>query len=366
MRKLDRLDAPLLALLTLAVALVAAAPRRPRRTGAATRPSRSSPTRSRRTSTRSSSPPTRRPRQAQGVKFTSVLRRLRGAEQGGRRRPARRRRQLLHLHRHGPARPGRAVDKSWARTPPRDRLQVRRRLRAAQRQPEAHQTWDDLVKPGVQVVFPNPFSSGGARWDIMAAYGARAPRGQDAEAGAGVPRRSSSSNNVSQDTSGRNALNTFLSGKGDVLLDYESDAKLAQSAGQARLLPDPEGDAADRDAACRRQRQNNAAAKQFVNWLYTPAAQTIWAQNGYRSVRAERREELPRRLPAAAAALQDQVRRRLGQGEHAVLRPDERHRGEDRAGPGAVHWLTSPHGCRGRGVAPSALRRSAAGSRSAI
>src|SRR2546426_1202567 len=92
-------------------------------------------------------------------------------------------------------------------------------------------TWDDVVKPGVDVVFPNPFSSGGARWDVMAAYGAMKREGKsDKQAFAYL--KQLFQHNVSQDTSGRNALNTFLSGRGDVLLDYESDAKLAQSQGK--------------------------------------------------------------------------------------------------------------------------------------
>ena len=59
--------------------------------------------------------------------------------------------------------------------------------------PKHIRTWDDLVKPGVQVVFPNPFSSGGARWDVMAAYGAKLREQQDAEAGRRRTSRSSSS-----------------------------------------------------------------------------------------------------------------------------------------------------------------------------
>src|SRR5438309_3009349 len=97
--------------------------------------------------------------------------------------------------------------------------------------PKHIRTWDDLVKPGVQVVFPNPFSSGGARWDVMAAYGSQLRAGK-------TPRQAQAylkalfQHNVSQDTSRRNALNTFLSGNGGVLRDYERDAKLAQSQGK--------------------------------------------------------------------------------------------------------------------------------------
>ena len=149
--------------------------------------------------------------------------------------------------------------------------------------PKHIRTWDDLVKPGVQVVFPNPFSSGGARWDVMAAYGAMLREHK-------TPKQAQAyltqlfRHNVSQDTSGRNALNTFLSGKGDVLLDYESDAKLAQSQGKPVFYLIPKATLQIETPLAAVNGSNYVAAKQFVNWLYTPAAQTIWAQNGFRSV----------------------------------------------------------------------------------
>ena len=149
--------------------------------------------------------------------------------------------------------------------------------------PKHIRTWDDLVKPGVQVVFPNPFSSGGARWDVMAAYGAMLREHK-------TPRQAQAyltqlfQHNVSQDTSARNALNTFLSGKGDVLLDYESDAKLAQSQGKPVYYLIPKATLQIETPLAAVNGGNKAAAQQFVDWLYTPAAQTIWAQNGFRSV----------------------------------------------------------------------------------
>ena len=83
--------------------------------------------------------------------------------------------------------------------------------------------WNDLIKPGVQVVTPNPFSSGSAKWNVIAAYGAQRHLGKtDKQATAYVQKLFT--HVVSQDTSGRNATNTFLSGKGDVLLTYESEA----------------------------------------------------------------------------------------------------------------------------------------------
>ncbi|MCW2974842.1 MAG: sulfate transporter, periplasmic sulfate-binding protein [Actinomycetia bacterium] len=147
--------------------------------------------------------------------------------------------------------------------------------------PKHIRTWDDLVKPGVDVVFPNPFSSGGARWDVMAAYGAQLRAGK-------TPKQAQAylkqlfQHNVSQDTSGRNALNTFLSGKGDVLLDYESDAKLAQSQGKPVYYLIPKATLQIETPLAEVNGSNKAEAQKFASWLYTTPAQTIWADNGFR------------------------------------------------------------------------------------
>jgi sulfate/thiosulfate transport system substrate-binding protein len=147
--------------------------------------------------------------------------------------------------------------------------------------PKHIKSWDDLVKPGVDVVFPNPFSSGGARWDVMAAYGSQLRAGK-------TPKQAVAyltqlfKHNVSQDTSGRNALNTFLAGKGDVLLTYESDAKLAQAQGKPVYYLIPKATLQIETPVAALNTGNKAEAQKFVNWLYTPAAQTIWAQNGFR------------------------------------------------------------------------------------
>src|SRR5438445_12795788 len=147
--------------------------------------------------------------------------------------------------------------------------------------PKHIKTWEDLVKPGVQVVFPNPFSSGGARWDVMAAYGAEL-REHKTPKQAQAYLQQLFQHNVAQDTSGRNALNTFLSGKGDVLLDYESDAKLAQSQGKAVYYLIPKATLQIETPLAVVNGSNKVAAQKFTSWLYTPAAQTIWADNGFR------------------------------------------------------------------------------------
>src|SRR5438034_240827 len=89
--------------------------------------------------------------------------------------------------------------------------------------PKNVHTWADLAKSGVQVVTPNPFTSGGARWNVMAAYGAQRAQGKtDSQAIAYLKRLFK---NVSVlPKSAREATQVFASGKGDVLLTYENEA----------------------------------------------------------------------------------------------------------------------------------------------
>jgi sulfate/thiosulfate-binding protein len=150
--------------------------------------------------------------------------------------------------------------------------------------PKNIHTWADLIKPGVGIVQPNPVSSGGARWDVMAAYGqALAQKKTPAQAKAYL--QSYYKNIVSQDKSGRDALNTFLSGKGDVLIGYESEALPAIAAGNPVDLIRPSYTLLIQNPiAISGASQNPAAAKAFVQYLWTPAAQTVWAQDGYRPV----------------------------------------------------------------------------------
>jgi len=162
--------------------------------------------------------------------------------------------------------------------------------------PKHLRTWDDLVKPGVDVVFPNPFSSGGARWDVIAAYGSQL-REHKSAAQARAYLAKLFRHNVSQDTSGRNALNTFLSGKGDVLLDYESDAKLAQAQGKPVFYLIPKATLQIETPLAAVNGPNKAEAQKFVNWLYTRRAQTIWAENGFRPVDVSVAREYAKQFP---------------------------------------------------------------------
>jgi sulfate/thiosulfate transport system substrate-binding protein len=144
--------------------------------------------------------------------------------------------------------------------------------------------WADLVKPGVQVVTPNPFSSGSAKWNVLAAYGAQRRLGKtDKQATAYVTRLFQ--HVVSQDTSGRNATNTFLSGKGDVLLTYESEAFAARQSGQNLQYVIPrQSMLIELPIAVLKSSSNKDAANKFIRFVKGDIAQNLFAQYGFRPV----------------------------------------------------------------------------------
>jgi sulfate/thiosulfate transport system substrate-binding protein len=147
--------------------------------------------------------------------------------------------------------------------------------------------WDDLIKPGVQVITPNPFTSGGARWNIMAGYGAQLEQGKS-EAQATEYLKQLFKNVVVQDKSAREALQTFAAGKGDVLISYENEAITAQQKGQDvdYVIPD-QTILIQNPIAVVSKSKNPQKAAAFVTYLESPAAQKIYASKGYRSVRED-------------------------------------------------------------------------------
>src|SRR6516165_10817531 len=150
--------------------------------------------------------------------------------------------------------------------------------------PKHLRTWDDLVKPGVQIVTPNPFSSGSAKWNVLAAYAAARREGKnDRQAIAFVTKLFK--NVVSQDSSGRNATNTFLAGKGDVLLTYESEAVAAQQAGQniGYLVP-AKTMLIELPIVPIKSSSNLPLVDKFIAFTKTAPAQTLLAQYGYRPI----------------------------------------------------------------------------------
>jgi sulfate/thiosulfate-binding protein len=150
--------------------------------------------------------------------------------------------------------------------------------------PKNIKSWDDLVTGDVEVIEPNPFTSGGAKWNIMAAYGAQLEEGKTPEQAKEY--LSKLFENVSVlDKSARESLQTFSSGKGDVLLGYENEAILAQQQGEELdyIVPD-ETLLIENPVAVVNESKDPKLAQSFVDFLYTPKAQEIFAGKGYRPV----------------------------------------------------------------------------------
>src|SRR4029453_9396107 len=145
--------------------------------------------------------------------------------------------------------------------------------------PDNIQTWDDQVSGDEEVLTPNPFTSGGARWKLMAAYGNQTiTEGKSEEEG--LQFLSDLLSNVPvQDESARDSLGTFLGGKGDVLLAYENEAIAAQNAGEDidYVVPDSTILIETPIAATE---EGGEDAQKFVDYEYTDEAQQLWADNG--------------------------------------------------------------------------------------
>ena len=151
--------------------------------------------------------------------------------------------------------------------------------------PKQIATWDDLIKPGVDVITPNPSTSGSARWNILAGYGAQLKQGKTPSQALDYVKTLLTKNVSVQDSSASAALQTFTSGKGDVLLDYESDAMAAQKAGDAIDIVYPKQTILIETPIAMTAKSSHATqAQAFVNWQWSQAGQTIWAQQGYRPV----------------------------------------------------------------------------------
>jgi sulfate transport system substrate-binding protein len=172
--------------------------------------------------------------------------------------------------------------------------------------PKKIRDWSDLVRPGVQVITPNPKTSGGARWNFLAAWGyaLKQPGGSEARAKAVV--RQLYRHVPVLDTGARGATNTFVQrGIGDVLLAWENEAMLAkQEMGGAdveivvpsmSILAEPSVAVVDRNVD---KHGTRAVAEAYLKFLYTPQAQDIEARHFYRPRLAAVAQKYATQFPA--------------------------------------------------------------------
>ena len=148
--------------------------------------------------------------------------------------------------------------------------------------PDNIQTWDDLVKPGVEIITPNPGSSGSARWNILSAWAhITGNGGSDDEAKAFLT--DLLNNTIALPGSGREATTAFTDGSGDVLLSYENEAILAKQNGADvdYVLP-PDTLLIENPAAV--TTEADATAQSFLEFMTSTDAQADYAQSGFRPV----------------------------------------------------------------------------------
>ena len=150
--------------------------------------------------------------------------------------------------------------------------------------PKKIRTWADLVKRDVDVVTPNVQTSGGAKWNVMAAYGAQRKIGLSHRQAVKYLEKLYD-HVVSQDKSAREALQTFTAGRGDVLLAYENEAIFARKKNQPIDYVIPKATITiENPIAVTKTSANNTTANAFLRFLRTKPAQVVFGENGYRPV----------------------------------------------------------------------------------
>ena len=148
--------------------------------------------------------------------------------------------------------------------------------------PEGIETWDDIVESGIDIITPNPGSSGSARWNILAAWAhITGNGGTEAEAREFVTKLLN--NTIALPGSGREATTAFTDGSGDVLLSYENEAILArQNDAEVDYIVPPDTLLIENPAAVTTDADD--ASKAFLEFMTSPDAQADYAQSGFRPV----------------------------------------------------------------------------------
>ncbi|MFL5897785.1 MAG: extracellular solute-binding protein [Solirubrobacterales bacterium] len=149
--------------------------------------------------------------------------------------------------------------------------------------PEGIESFKDIEDKGVDVVTPNPFSSGSARWNIMAVYGAALEEGDSPDQALAAV-KTILEQTVAQPGSGRDAFSAFSQGQGDVLLTYENEAIKAEKEGEDVEYVIPPATLQIETPIAVTKDAPEPAAEDFLNWLWSDEAQELWAENGYRPV----------------------------------------------------------------------------------
>jgi sulfate/thiosulfate transport system substrate-binding protein len=149
--------------------------------------------------------------------------------------------------------------------------------------PEGLKSFDDLQSKDVDIITPNPFSSGSARWNIMAVYGNAIEAGKSPDQALDEV-RTVLEKTVAQPGSGRDALSAFTQGQGDVLLSYENEAIKAEEEGEDVEYVVPPATLLIETPIAVTKDAPEPAAQDFLDFIWSDEGQELWAENGYRPV----------------------------------------------------------------------------------
>ncbi|CAB4949448.1 unannotated protein [freshwater metagenome] len=164
--------------------------------------------------------------------------------------------------------------------------------------PKGIRDWSDLIKPGVEVVTPNVFSSGSAKWNLLAPYAQFSNLGKDKAAGLRFV-GDLLKNIKTQPKSGREATQTFLQGKADALLSYENEALNIEKAGEdVEHVTPPNTIRIENPFAVLKTSKHPEQAKAFADFNFSAEGQRLWGESGFRPVLPEVAKEFEERYPA--------------------------------------------------------------------
>jgi sulfate/thiosulfate-binding protein len=165
--------------------------------------------------------------------------------------------------------------------------------------PQNIEDWDDLLQDGVEVVTPNPFSSGSAKWNLLAPYAAKSEGGKNGDAGIDFVDKLIRDHVKVQPKSGREATETFLQGTGDVLLSYENEALFIAGEGEAvEHVTPPVTFKIENPIAVLNTSKHPEQAQAFLEFNFSPEGQKLWAEAGFRPVDEAVAAEFADKFPA--------------------------------------------------------------------
>ena len=180
--------------------------------------------------------------------------------------------------------------------------------------PKAIKDWDDLGKPGVGVLYPDPKTSGGAKWNVGAIYGAAFRKslagGKPDLAAVKKALAAVQKNVVNMDASGRQSMTTFERGTGDAIVTYENEILLRKKEGREipYVIPPAtlriDGPVALVDTNVDKNR-TRAVAEAFLEFLLSPEGQGILADYGFRPVDPKAPDKTGRPLPPGLFTIED-------------------------------------------------------------